>query len=145
MGTGRILRFDGVRGYGFIAPDAGGDDIFMHANDLQDEKHLFQPGTLVEFEAEESDRGPKASVVRLARRAQARPAPARPLASPSAANGRSDADDDDMCDVLTVGEFRHLLTETLIESVPTLTGGQISQIRQRLTTLAQARGWVESQ
>ncbi len=114
----------------------------MHANDLQDEKHLFQPGTLVEFEAEESDKGPKASVVRLVRRV-----PARPSLSPHSEStniGRSGTDDDEMCDVLTVGEFRHLLTETLIESVPTLTGGQISQIRQRLTGLAQARGWVES-
>ncbi|WP_131767071.1 cold-shock protein [Candidatus Protofrankia californiensis] len=141
VGTGRILRFDGIRGYGFIAPDAGGDDIFIHANDLQDEKHLFQPGTLVEFEAEESDRGPKASVVRLVRRV-----PARPLLSHSESTnvGRSGTDDDEMCDVLTIGEFRHLLTETLIESVPTLTGSQIHQIRQRLTSLAQARGWVES-
>ncbi|WP_239334264.1 cold-shock protein [Frankia sp. CiP3] len=141
MGTGRIVRFDGIRGYGFIAPDEGGDDIFMHVNDLQDEKYLFRPGVLVEFKAEEGDKGLKASAVRLVDRVGAGPFFPR-ATSPNLAG--SGTDDDEMCDVLTTAEFLHVLTEILVEGVPTLTGGQIGQIRQRLLDLARARGWVES-
>ena len=64
--TGKILRFDEIRGYGFIAPDDGGEDVFMHANDLRDNKHLFRPGIKVEFEVEDGERGLKAAEVRLA-------------------------------------------------------------------------------
>ncbi len=141
VGTGRIVRFDGIRGYGFISPDEGGDDIFMHVNDLQDEKHLFRPGALVEFKAEEGDKGLKASAVRLVDRAAVGPFWPRTPGSNAAGSG---TDDDEMCDVLTTAEFQHVLTETLIEGVPTLTGSQIGQIRQRLTDLARARGWVVS-
>ena len=28
MLTGKVIRFDEVRGYGFIAPDGGGEDVF---------------------------------------------------------------------------------------------------------------------
>ena len=35
--TGKMLRFDEVRGYGFIVPDDGNEDVFVHANDLLEE------------------------------------------------------------------------------------------------------------
>ena len=38
MLTGKVIRFDDVRGYGFIAPDGGGEDVFVHANVLGDDK-----------------------------------------------------------------------------------------------------------
>ncbi|TQJ02201.1 putative cold-shock DNA-binding protein [Amycolatopsis cihanbeyliensis] len=133
--TGKILRFDEVRGYGFIAPHEGGEDVFMHANDLRDEKYLFQPGTTVEFQIEDSGRGLKASEVTIVDRA------------PSAAVRRETAsreDDDGLCDVLSTSEFRQELTETLLESVPSLTAAQIIQLRQRLIELARAHNWLES-
>jgi cold shock CspA family protein len=126
---GKVLRFDDVRGYGFIAPDDGGEDVFMHANDLQDEKFLFTPGTPVEFGVTEGDRGLKASHVRVADRA---------------ATPRATSDEEVLCDVLSPKEFVHELTEALLESAPALTAAQILQIRQRLTKLAHAHGWLES-
>lgn len=65
MLTGKVIRFDDVRGYGFIAPDGGGEDIFVHANVLGDDKYVFGPGLRVEFEVTDGDRGPKAYAVHL--------------------------------------------------------------------------------
>ncbi|RSM90559.1 cold shock domain-containing protein [Kibdelosporangium aridum] len=130
MISGKVLRFDDVRGYGFIAPDDGGEDVFMHANDLRDEKFLFTPGTAVEFEVVEGDRGLKASSVKILERGQAR--------------ATSTQDDEVMCDVLSPRELMQELTEALLESAPTLTAAQIVQVRQRIAKLAHAHGWLES-
>ena len=140
MATGRVIRFDEVRGYGFIAPDGGGEDVFVHVNDLEDDKHALVPGALVEFEVSAGERGLKASSVRLARRPEA--AVAQP-AAPGQRAGQSD-DEYELTDVLSAVEFRRELTEALLEAVPTLTGGQILQVRQRLDELARKHGWVES-
>ncbi|MFI0774857.1 cold shock domain-containing protein [Streptomyces sp. NPDC021212] len=133
--TGKILRFDEFRGYGFIAPDDGGEDVFMHANDLLDEKHLFQPGSKVRFIPEYGDKGPKASEVRILERSAA------PIVRSSPA---PDSGDDTMCDVLSVAEFRQELTETLVDMGGSLTADQIKQVRRRVIELAQAHNWIES-
>jgi CspA family cold shock protein len=140
MATGRIIRFDEVRGYGFIAPDGGGEDVFVHANDLDEDKHAFVPGVLVEFEMSTGDRGLKASSVRILRR----PATAgQPAAERADLASRHD-DDYELADVLSAVEFRQELTEALLDAAPTLTGGQIVQVRQRMDELARKHGWVES-
>src|SRR5690349_24044937 len=65
VAVGRILRFDEVRGYGFIAPSGGGEDVFVHANDFGSQRDLVHPGTRVEYEVEEGERGLKVSTVRI--------------------------------------------------------------------------------
>ncbi|MFV2119044.1 cold-shock protein [Streptomyces sp. Act-28] len=133
--TGKILRFDEVRGYGFIVPREGGEDVFMHANDLVDEKYLYQAGREVEFHLEMGDKGPKASEIRLVDRS----APA------ARAEREGDLDDlDDVLDVLTAAEFRAELTETLIEADGTLTAAQLKRVRSRVLELARGHGWVEA-
>ena len=131
MDSGTVLRFDGVRGYGFIAPDNGGEDIFVHANDIGELKNRLKSGTRVEYETAEGERGLKASFLRVV---------SSPAARPAAAGG----EDDDVCDVLLPRDFAAEVTETLLHGVPTLTGGQIVQIRQALTALATRHGWVEA-
>ncbi|HEX7187315.1 MAG TPA: cold shock domain-containing protein [Actinomycetes bacterium] len=143
MAVGRILRFDDVRGYGFIAPNGGGEDVFVHANDLGEHRHLVHAGMRVEYEVEQGERGPKVASVRVVDSAGHRPVDRRPSsgeARPKAAT----ADDDGMCDVLAPGEFTAEVTEILLQHVPSLTGAQISQIRERLGEHARSHGWIET-
>jgi cold shock protein len=125
--TGRIVRFDDVRGYGFIAPDDGGEDVFVHANDLRDEKYRYRAGLRVGFEVEDGDRGLKASDVHL-------------LEQPKK---RTSEDDEILCDVLSYADFSLELTEALLDGVPTLTGAQLVQVRRRVMELVQTHNWVE--
>lgn len=124
--TGRIVRFDDVRGYGFITPDDGGEDVFVHANDLRDEKHRYRAGLRVGFEVEDGDRGLKASDVHLLEPAKKR-----------------SEDDEILCDVLSYADFSQELTEALLDGVSSLTGGQIVQVRRRVMELVQTHNWVE--
>ncbi|MEN3584229.1 cold shock domain-containing protein [Streptomyces sp. WMMC905] len=133
MVAGRVVRFDAVRGYGFITPDHGGEDVFLHANDLEIPEHQVRPGILVEFDVEEGDRGLKASDVRLA------PGAVAALPGP----GRQPDGDDPLCDVLTAQEYVHEVTEVLLSACPTLTGEQITQVRRGLLHFAKNRGWTD--
>ena len=128
MVAGRVVRFDSARGYGFIAPDDGGDDVFLHVNDTLMPESQVRRGVVVEFEIEDGERGPKATGVRLARGADGRPLP---------------LDDDSLCDVLSTQEFRADVTEVLLTAAPSLTGEQIVQIRGALAQFAKGHGWVE--
>jgi cold shock CspA family protein len=136
--AGKVVRFDEIRGYGFVAPDTGGEDVFLHVNDLQFDKRLLGPGALVEFDVEEGDRGLKASRVRMISRGTDRPTPA------TRSEPRVAADDEVLCDVLSVKEFLEEVTETLLDAAPTLTGEQIVHIRQRMAQVAHTHGWVEA-
>lgn len=138
------MRFDEVRGYGFIAPSGGGEDVFVHANDFGEFRHLVHPGMSVEFEAEQGERGLKVASVRILDD----PATIKPVRSVASVTARpkasSSGDDDGLCDVLTPREFITEVTEILIQHVPSLTGGQISEIRQHLVEHARSHGWLES-
>ncbi|PZU47108.1 MAG: cold-shock protein [Sphingomonas sp.] len=51
MAHGSILWFDRARGFGFIRPDMGPKDVFLHASALvEGETDPLLPGTKVEFE-----------------------------------------------------------------------------------------------
>ncbi|MFL4902192.1 cold-shock protein [Streptomyces sp. MMS24-I2-30] len=131
MATGRVVRFDSARGYGFISPDHGDEDVFLHVNDLKIAESMVRTGLEVEFEIEEGERGPKASFIRLAPGASAR------LGSAGAAG------DDSLCDVLQTVEFTNEITELLLQAAPTLTGQQIVQIRREFLSFAKKHGWTE--
>ncbi|MFC4530408.1 cold-shock protein [Sphaerisporangium dianthi] len=157
MAVGTILRFDEVRGYGFIAPSAGGEDVFFHANDFGENRHQLQAGLRVSYEVAEGDRGLKVAAVRILEPARHSGAPARvheqraahhtaPQASSAASVPASGdfEDDEGLCDVLAAEDLSSEVTELLVTKVPTLTGAQITQIRQHLLQLARSHGWVDA-
>ena len=139
MARGRVVRFDEVRGYGFVAPDDGGEDVFVHVNDLLDEKWVFSPGVNVEFQVMESGRGLKGYDVRLL--SEVRKDAAARLAAPLAPGGVSD--EDPTCEILSTADFRQELTEAFIQAAPELTGAQIVSLRERIIKLAATHEWIE--
>ena len=130
METGKIVRFDADRGYGFISPDSGGDDLFVHTNDLHFEKGAARPGPVVRFRAEASDRGAKAVDVELIEGKPGR----------SYAAGRSKPAD--QCEILDERDFLNEVTEILLDSAPSMTGEQITAVRNALLREAIHHGWV---
>ncbi|MFE0101956.1 cold-shock protein [Streptomyces sp. NPDC059009] len=134
---GKIIRFDTVRGFGFVAAETGGEDVFVHANDLEVDKSLLTPGAIVEFRVEEGDRGLKASEVRLVSD------PGIPVRSGGGHSARVDYDDNVLCDSLSAKEYRDEVTEVLLAAVPTMTSAQILQARDRLLRHAENHGWIE--
>ncbi|MFI2102770.1 cold-shock protein [Isoptericola sp. NPDC019693] len=63
-GEGTVARYDADRGFGFITPDAGGDDLFVHVSVVRDAEFL-EEGDRVRFKVRQSDRGPQADGVEL--------------------------------------------------------------------------------
>ncbi|ANS78020.1 Cold shock protein CspA [Serinicoccus hydrothermalis] len=63
-GQGVVARYDADRGFGFITPDAGGADLFVHVSVLRDGETLY-PGDRVRYQVRQSDRGPQADRVEL--------------------------------------------------------------------------------
>jgi cold shock protein len=138
MATGKVLQFDPGRGYGFVAADDGGDDIFLHASVFDGDPYELIPGLALEFQVMASDRGRKAFAVHFA---ETRTSPhVHPvLPSPIAAD-----DEEQMCDVLSQAEFTRELTELLLNTIPALTGPQILEVRQGMLAFARTRGWVDA-
>jgi CspA family cold shock protein len=63
MQKGTVKFFNVAKGFGFITPEDGGKDVFVHANDLGGV--LIQDGSKVEFEVVAGKKGPQASNVKL--------------------------------------------------------------------------------
>ena len=64
MATGTVKWFNESKGFGFIAPDDGGDDLFVHFSAIQGAgfKTLAE-GHKVSFETEQGPKGPAAGNV----------------------------------------------------------------------------------
>nr|WP_308202533.1 cold shock domain-containing protein [Lentzea aerocolonigenes] len=63
-GDGTVARYDADRGFGFITPDAGGPDLFVHVSVVSGEPLVA--GERVRFRIRQSDRGPQADAVERA-------------------------------------------------------------------------------
>ncbi|MEV6137686.1 cold shock domain-containing protein [Nocardia sp. NPDC051990] len=130
VSIGKLVSFDSSRGFGFIRPDDGGPDVFVHVNDIGLDEDELRQGRVFEFDVTEGDRGPKA--VNLA------VVGGQPLApAPRHKKDRSGSGQ------LTATEHKRLITELLLDASPALTAGEILTIRDRLTAFADQHGWLE--
>lgn len=61
MPNGTVKWFNGQKGYGFIQPDDGGNDVFVHISAVERAGwRTLNEGQRVSFETEADARGPKA-------------------------------------------------------------------------------------
>ena len=63
MQKGTVKFFNATKGFGFITPDEGGKDVFVHANDIGGA--ILSEGTKVEFDVVQGKKGPQASGVKV--------------------------------------------------------------------------------
>lgn len=57
MATGTVKWFNNAKGFGFICPEGGGEDIFAHYSTIQMEGYkTLKAGQAVNFELQQGDR-----------------------------------------------------------------------------------------
>ena len=62
MSNGTVKFFNNSKGFGFITPDDGGKDVFVHQNGLTDE---ITEGDKVSYDVEETPKGLNATNVKV--------------------------------------------------------------------------------
>jgi CspA family cold shock protein len=64
MANGIVKWFNNSKGFGFIVPDEGGDDLFVHYSEIKAEGYAsLDEGQAVEFEIGDGKKGPCATNV----------------------------------------------------------------------------------
>ena len=66
MPTGTVKFFHEQKGFGFINPDGGGDDLFIHISNVSPSEGLLKEGQRVSYEVGQGRKGPEAREVRSA-------------------------------------------------------------------------------
>jgi CspA family cold shock protein len=65
MPTGTVKWFSNDKGYGFITPDDGSNDVFVHFSSIEgDGYRSLEEGSKVEYETEQGPKGPAATGVK---------------------------------------------------------------------------------
>ena len=79
MSTGQVKWFNNAKGFGFILPDDGGDDLFAHYSAIGMEGYkTLKAGQLVSFETVEGPKGLHASNIRPVEEDDSEPQVANP-------------------------------------------------------------------
>jgi CspA family cold shock protein len=64
MSNGKVKWFNEAKGFGFIEPEGGGRDVFVHFSAIQGEGFkTLSEGQMVFFEVVQGDKGPQAANV----------------------------------------------------------------------------------
>lgn len=64
---GTVKWFNSSKGFGFIEPSEGGNDVFAHYSEIEmDGYKTLNEGQEVEYDLEDGDKGPKAAKIRAA-------------------------------------------------------------------------------
>jgi CspA family cold shock protein len=67
MPTGTVKWFNDDKGFGFITPEDGSADLFVHQSAVvSDGQSTLAEGTKVTYDAESGDKGPRAANVQAA-------------------------------------------------------------------------------
>lgn len=67
MATGTVKWFNDAKGFGFVTPDGGGDDLFVHFSAIQGQGFkTLQENQRVSFDATTGPKGMQASNIRAA-------------------------------------------------------------------------------
>jgi CspA family cold shock protein len=65
MATGTVKWFNDAKGFGFITPDDGGDDLFAHFSEVKAEGFKsLQEGQKVSFEVKQGPKGKQAANIK---------------------------------------------------------------------------------
>ncbi len=66
MHTGTVKRFNKIKGYGFIEPDGGGKEVFVHFSEIELAGYKeLQPGQCISYELKHGEKGEYATKVKI--------------------------------------------------------------------------------
>lgn len=66
MQTGTVVRFNKIKGYGFISPERGGNEVFVHFSEIQTEGYKeLKEGQRINYLLKQGERGEFAAQVTI--------------------------------------------------------------------------------
>lgn len=132
MATGRIANYDPGSGCGYIEPDDGGPQVFIHADDFTDLPSADR-GTPVRFSFIQGRSCPKAYNVTI-------------LSYGDEQSDRGGGEDifKTLLDLQPLASSAYVeeIKTVLRAKVPGITAAQTTEVCRRLTNLATRRGWL---